>query len=168
LKFEFLQEKNRRIDMRKSTLLAIIALPLLINTFSFSYANASNTIEFLNSKPASEKLPFSEIVRVENTLYISGKIGINPITKTLVTTNFKAEASQTLTNIKQTLEAHGYSMKQIVKCTVMLTDINNFSAFNEVYTNYFSPPYPARSAFAVKELALNSHVEVECIASVVK
>ena len=57
-------------------------------------------------------------------------------------------------------------MHHVVKCLVMLTDIDDFPAFNKVYTQYFTPPYPARSAFAVKALALNSLVEVECIAAI--
>jgi reactive intermediate/imine deaminase len=139
---------------------------LLVCCIMFTTAHATNAVEFLNSKSASAKLPFSEIVRVNNTLYLSGQIGINPETKKLVEGGFIAEAKQTLTNIEQVLLKHGYSMKQIVKCTVMLTNITDFNSFNEVYTSFFSPPYPARSAFAVKKLALDSTVEVECIASV--
>ena len=154
--------------MKKLTLLAIIAIPCLLSYASFADAHTANTVDFLNSRPVSAKLPFSEIVRVENTLYLSGQIGINPATKKLAEGGFTAEAEQTLTNIKQTLKRHGYAMNQVVKCTVMLTDITDFKAFNEIYTSYFSPPYPARSAFAVNGLALNSKVEVECIATTAK
>lgn len=152
--------------MKKLTLLAITAIPCLLNYTSFANTHTANAVDFLNSKPASTKLPFSEIVRVENTLYLSGQIGINPATKKLAEGGFKAETEQTLTNIKQTLQRHGYTMNQVVKCTVMLTDITDFKAFNDIYTRYFSPPYPARSAFSVSGLALNSKVEVECIATI--
>ena len=123
------------------------------------------SVEFLNTKPASKTLPFSEIVRVENTLYLSGQIGLDPKTNKLAKGGVIAESNQTLTNIQHALKNHGYGMGNVVKCTVMLTDIADFAAFNRVYTRFFSPPYPARSAFAVNKLALNAKVEVECIAS---
>ena len=97
---------------------------------------------------------------------MSGQIGINPATGKLAAGGFEGEAKQTLENIKRTLEQHNYSMSNIVKCTVMLTNINDFKAFNAIYTQYFSVPYPARSAFAVNALALDSLVEVECIGAV--
>jgi 2-iminobutanoate/2-iminopropanoate deaminase len=69
-------------------------------------------------------------------------------------------------NIKKLLEAHGYSMKQLVKCTVMLADMADWPAFNEIYKSFFSGKYPARSAFGTTGLALGARVEVECIAAV--
>ncbi|WP_394223302.1 RidA family protein [Alteromonas gracilis] len=119
---------------------------------------------FLNSKPANPALPFSDIVRAGNTLFMSGQIGFDSSTGALAVGGFEAEAHQTMKNIKATLERYGYDMSQVVKCTVMLTDISDFAQFNTIYTQYFKPPYPARSAFAVKALALNSLLEVECIA----
>ena len=125
---------------------------------------APPAVEFLNAKPASPRLPFSDAVRVDHTLYLSGQIGLDPRTKQLAEGGFAAEAHQTLSNIQRTLTAHGYGMENIVKCTVMLTDIGDFKAFNAIYTKYFTPPYPSRSAFAVNELALGASVEVECLA----
>mgnify|MGYP003671757920 CR=1 FL=1 len=127
--------------LMKTALLASVLLT------GFAQAKPSN-VDFLNTGKANPNLPFSQIVKAGNALYMSGQIGINPVT-----------------NIKRTLEQHNYSMSNIVKCTVMLTDINDFKAFNAIYTQYFSAPYPARSAFAVKALALDSLVEVECIGS---
>ena len=75
------------------------------------------------------------------------------------------ELKITMENIKATLEVHGYSMKHLVKCTVMLADIDEWGSFNEVYKTFFSPPYPARSAFAASGLAVGARVEVECIAA---
>jgi len=135
----------------------------LITGSAFS---ASGNVDFLNTGKANPNLPFSQIVKAGNTLYMSGQIGINPATGKLATGGFEGETKQTLENIKRTLELHNYSMSNIVKCTVMLTDINDFKAFNAIYTQYFSAPYPARSAFAVKALALDSLVEVECIGAV--
>ena len=76
----------------------------------------------------------------------------------------KDEARQTLTNIRTTLEAHGYTMKDVVKCTVMLADIAKWGDFNEVYKTFFAEPYPARSAIGANGLAVGAQVEVECIA----
>ena len=137
-----------------------VAVELPLKTAS----SHKNSVTFLNSKPANAALPFSDIVLAGETLFMSGQIGFDPKTGALAPGGFEAEAHQTMKNIKNTLENYGYSMSQVVKCTVMLTDINDFAHFNKIYTQYFVPPYPARSAFAVKELALNSLIEVECIA----
>ena len=142
-------------------------ITLYISAFMCMSAHASSSnVEFLNTTKVAPNLPFSQIVKAGNTLYMSGQIGINPATGKLAAGGFEGEAKQTLENIKRTLEQHNYSMSNIVKCTVMLTNINDFKAFNAIYTQYFSAPYPARSAFAVKALALDSLVEVECIGAI--
>jgi len=123
-------------------------------------------IEFLNSgKVLPTALPFSEAVRVGRTLYLSGQIGIVPGTLELVPGGLKDEARQTLENIKTTLEAHGYALADVVKCTVMLADIAEWRVFNEVYATFFAKPHPARSALGASGLALGARVEVECIAA---
>lgn len=120
-------------------------------------------IEFLGSNP---EYPFSEAVRVGNTLYLSGQIGIDPATGGLVEGGIQPETRQTMTNIKAVVEKHGSTMDHVVKCTVMLADIAEWPAMNEVYTTFFPKNKPARSAFAGSGLALNSRVEIECIAIV--
>ena len=125
------------------------------------------SVEFLSSKVLSgeaSNLPFSEAVRVDNTYYLSGQIGVKPGTKSLVEGGIKEETRQTLKNIQMTLEASQLSMKNVVKCTVMLADIAEWPSFNEVYVTFFSKPYPARSAFASSGLAFGARVEVECLA----
>ncbi|MBH0059012.1 RidA family protein [Pseudoalteromonas sp. SWXJZ94C] len=144
-----------------NTLIKIVFIGSSLITCN-AFATSSN-VEFLNAGEANPNLPFSQIVKSGNTLYMSGQIGINPATGKLATGGFEGETKQTLENIKRTLKQHNYSMSNIVKCTVMLTDINDFKAFNAIYTQYFNAPYPARSAFAVNALALDSLVEVECI-----
>ena len=122
-------------------------------------------MEFLNSGTLlPDTLPFSEAVRVGNTIYLSGQMGIVPGRLELVAGGIEAEARQTMENIKTTLEAHGLAMSNIAKCTVMLADMADWPAFNEIYTSYFTRPYPARSAFCASGLALGGRVEVECIA----
>jgi 2-iminobutanoate/2-iminopropanoate deaminase len=125
-----------------------------------------NTVEFLNSGSLlPDGLPFSEAVRVGNTLYLSGQLGIAPGTLELVPGGIEAEAKQTLKNIRSTLQVYGYSMRDVVKCTVMLADIAEWPTFNEVYRGFFQPPYPARSAFGASGLALGARVELECMAA---
>jgi len=123
------------------------------------------TVEFLNSgKVYPAGVPLAEAVRVGDTLYLSGQIGIQPGTLKLVPGGIQEESKQALTNIRTTLEAHGYSMRDVVKCTVMLADIAKWGDFNEVYKSFFSEPYPARSALGANGLAVGAQVEVECIA----
>ena len=124
-------------------------------------------IEFLNSgKVLPDDLPFSEAVRVGNTLYLSGQMGIVPGTMRMAPGGVRDQVRQTMENIKTSLEAHGASMQNIVKCTVMLADISDWPAFNEVYRTYFEEGrYPARSAFGANALALGARLEIECVAA---
>ena len=147
------------------TAIAIAAATILAGAQP-ALADDKPAVEFLNSgKVVPTTLPFSEAVRAGDTLYLSGQVGIKPGTMQLVPGGTAEEARQALENIKASLEAHGYSMRNIVKCTVMLADIGEWAAFNEVYKTFFSAPYPARSAFGANGLALGARVEIECIAA---
>ncbi len=109
-------------------------------------------------------LPFSEAVRVDDTLYLSGQVGVKAGAMELVEGGIAAEARQTLENIRGVVEANGLTMNDIVKCTVMLEDISEWGVFNQIYADFFEAPYPARSAFGADGLALGARVEVECLA----
>ncbi|NMG08873.1 RidA family protein [Brasilonema sp. UFV-L1] len=128
----------------------------------------SDYVEYLTSpETTSMNLPFSEAVRVGNMLYLSGVIGNIPGKKQLVSGGIKAETKQTMENMKRILERHGSSIDQIIKCQVMLADMKEWNAMNEVYLSYFSASrLPARSALGVNSLALNARVEIECMATV--
>ena len=140
-------------------------LTFLILLFATFDAIVGEVPEFLNSNTILPPgFPFSEAVKVGDTLYLSGQVGVIPGTLKLKPGGIQAEARQTMDNIRQTLEAHGYEMKDLVKCTVMLADIAEWEKFNEVYITYFTGAYPARSAFGSSGLALDARVEVECIA----
>ncbi len=115
---------------------------------------------------SSQDLPFSDAVRVGNMLYLSGSIGNLPGGLDLVEGGIQAEARQAMDNIKATLEKYGSSMEEVVKCTVMLADIGEWGAFNEVYVTYFPGHKPARSAFGTTGLAAGARTEVECMATV--
>ena len=122
--------------------------------------------EFLNSgKVLGGELPFSEAVRHGDTLYLSGQIGIEPLTMKLVPGGIRAEARQALENIRSILAAQHRPLSAVVKCTVMLADIADWPAFNEVYRDFFAKPYPARSALGANGLALGARVEIECLAA---
>lgn len=127
---------------------------------------ASPDVEYLDAGtvlPAD--LPFSEAVRVDDMLYLSGMVGVVPGTDSLVAGGIGPEARRTLENIEAVLRAHGSSLDRVVKCTVFLADIGEWDAFNRVYRTFFSDPYPARSALGADGLALDARVEVECTAT---
>ncbi len=146
--------------------IAGFALLLLGVVLTPAAANADADVEHFNSGSVlPQDLPFSEAVRLGDTLYLSGQIGVKPGTLELVDGGMAAEARQTMDNIQSTLEASGRSMSDVVKCTVMLADMSEWAAFNEIYQDYFEPPYPARSAFGANGLALGARLEVECIAA---
>ncbi|WP_394805405.1 RidA family protein [Kordiimonas aestuarii] len=112
------------------------------------------------------KLPFSKALRVGNMLYLSGELGAKPGTMSLVPGGIGPETRQTMDNIKATLEAHGSDMDHVVKCLVMMADISEWAAMNEVYRTYFDDRFPARSAMGANGLALGARVEIECMATV--
>ena len=147
---------------------SLIACGIALASLSAAAAERPR-VEFLNP-PGSEAsgYPFSQAVRAGDTLYLSGQIGLDPKTGKLAPGGIEGEAKQTLQNVKDALAMHGHSLKDVVKCTVMLADIGEWGRFNEVYKTFFAPPYPARSAFAGSGLALGARVEVECIAYVGK
>ena len=105
------------------------------------------------------------MVRVDDMLYLSGQMGTVPGTLALVEGGMAAEARQALQNIQRVLQAHGYSLGHVVKCTVMLADMADWPAFNDVYCEFFKTPYPARSAFGTNGLALGSRLEIDVIAT---
>ncbi|KKD60640.1 endoribonuclease L-PSP [Grimontia sp. AD028] len=151
--------------MRNFLILFTICFSILATQPAF--AKRPKGIEFLNSGTVlPTHLPFSEAVRVDNTIYLSGQIGILPGTLTLAPGGIEAESRQTMENIKTSLNANGYNMSNLVKCTVLLADMSEWNTFNDIYRTYFSDKYPARSAIGANGLALGAKVEVECIAAI--
>ena len=124
-------------------------------------------VEYLQSSVTKEMgLPFSDAVRVGDMLFLSGQIGTRPGEMEVVPGGIEAETRQTMENIKAVLEANGSSMDRVVKCLVMMADIAEWPAMNEIYVTYFQDHFPARSAFAGTGLALGARVEIECWATV--
>ncbi len=109
--------------------------------------------------------PYSQAVEVNGILYVSGQVPLNPETMKVVEGGIKEQTDQVLKNIGSILEAAGYSFADVVKSTCLLSNIENFSAMNEVYGKYYSENKPARAAFAVKDLPLGVLIEIETIAT---
>jgi len=107
--------------------------------------------------------PYSQAVKAGNTVYLSGQIPLNPVTMTMVTDSFAAQARQVFDNLKAVAEASGGSLADAVKLTVLLSDLAYFAEVNEIMTEYFQAPYPARAAYAVKQLPKDADVEIEAI-----
>ena len=110
--------------------------------------------------------PYSQAIRVGNLIYTSGQIPINPATGQFVEGGIKEQTRQSLTNVKAILEEAGTSMVNVVKTTVFMADMNDFADMNAVYAEFFTEPFPARSAVAVKTLPKGALVEIEVIAEV--
>lgn len=108
--------------------------------------------------------PYSQAIEAGGVLYISGQLPVDPATGQFVADDIRELTRRSLTNIQNILAQAGLSMQNVVKTTVMLADIDDFAAMNEVYAEFFSDPYPARSAFAVRTLPKNARIEIECIA----
>ena len=108
--------------------------------------------------------PYSQAIQVGNLVYTSGQIPIDPSTGAFVEGGIKEQTRQSLTNVKTILEEVGLNMSNVVKTTVFMADMGNFAEMNAVYAEFFTEPYPARSAVAVKTLPKDALVEIEVVA----
>ena len=109
---------------------------------------------------------YSQAIQVGNFVFTSGQIPIDPATGTFTEGDIKEQTRQSLTNVKAILEETGLSMSNVVKTTVFMADMNDFADMNAVYAEFFTEPYPARSAVAVKTLPKGALVEIEVVAEV--
>jgi 2-iminobutanoate/2-iminopropanoate deaminase len=108
--------------------------------------------------------PYSAGVRVGSFVYTAGQLGINPNTGDFVPGGIEAETRQALENLKAVLESAGTSLGQVVKTTVFLKDMNDFGVMNQVYAQFFTESFPARSAVQVARLPKDGSVEIEAVA----
>jgi len=149
--------------------LPIALLPTLLLTAGMpgglSAQDKPPQVTFIAPAGAAATLPFSPGVRVGHMLYLSGQLGTDS-TNRLVAGGIEPETRQTLTNIKNFLDANGSGMDRVVRCLVMLADIAEWSRMNSVYVTFFPGPKPARSAMGASGLALGARVEIECTATV--
>ena len=140
-----------------------LMLPLMLAS---SAAHAAH-VEYLTSpEHEAQGLPFSEAVRVDDLIILSGQIGVLPGGTELAPGGIEGETHQVMANIRGVLERHGAGLEDIVKCTAMLADMAEWPAFNGVYASYFPGPKPARSAFGASGLGFDARLELECWAVV--
>lgn len=109
--------------------------------------------------------PYSQAIRANGFLYVSGQVALDPKTGEFAGTDIRQQTERTLENVKGILEAAGSNMHHVVKTTVFLKDINDFAAMNEVYAKFFTLAPPARSTVQVARLPKDALVEIEVIAS---
>ena len=108
--------------------------------------------------------PYSQAIEANGMIFASGQIPIDPATGQFVEGGIQEQTRQALTNARNILQAAGTDMENVIKTTVYLSDIHNFAAMNEVYAQFFTEPFPARSAVAVKDLPKGALVEIEVLA----
>ena len=122
--------------------------------------------KIISTKLAPQAIgPYSQAIKVQNQLFASGQIAINPATNEFVGGDIISETHQVMNNIKALLQSEGLTFDNVFKTTVFLADMNDFQNFNSVYATYFPNIKPARSCVQVAQLPKNAKVEVEIIAS---
>lgn len=109
--------------------------------------------------------PYSQAIEINGFVYASGQLPIDPATGAFPEGGVKEQTRQSLLNVKAILEEAGLALSNVVKTTVYLADMGDFAAMNEVYSQFFAQPFPARSAIAVKALPKGALVEVEVVAA---
>lgn len=120
--------------------------------------------EIINTDKAPAAIgTYSQAVKINDTVYISGQIGLIPETMELITDDIQAEIKQVFENISAICEAAGGSIDEVVKLTVLLTDLGDFTTLNEIMSGIFFEPYPARAAYEVAGLPKGGNVEIEAI-----
>ena len=108
--------------------------------------------------------PYSQAIRTDTMVYTAGQIGIDPASGELIAVSVEEQTRQALTNVRNVLEAAGSSMENVVKTTVFLKDMNDFSKMNAIYAEFFGENPPARSTIAVAGLPKGGLVEIEAVA----
>jgi 2-iminobutanoate/2-iminopropanoate deaminase len=143
-----------------------ILLSIFILSVSLQLVHAQETSGIIFHKSheiKKQSAPYSDAVEAGNLFFLAGQIGMDHSTRTMVEGGLKAETEQAIQNVRAVLQQHGLSLDQVVKCTVILSTMDDFAAFNEVYTKYFTKK-PARTTFAAAGLARNAKVEIDVIA----
>ncbi|MBN2790836.1 MAG: reactive intermediate/imine deaminase [Candidatus Delongbacteria bacterium] len=121
--------------------------------------------KMINTENAPKAIgPYSQAIEKNGILYISGQLPVDPATGKIVEGTITEQTEMVFKNIESILKEAGYSFSDVVKTTCLLSDMANFKAMNDVYSKYYSAPFPARAAFAVKELPLSVLIEIETIA----
>jgi 2-iminobutanoate/2-iminopropanoate deaminase len=144
---------------------AILLLVVLNGCGQTQHISEVKTAPIFHSshEPKKQDAPFSDAVQVGNVFYLSGQIGMDHKTRTLVKGGIEAETHQTLKNIEAVLRQHKLELTDVIKATVILDTIGDFAAFNQIYKTYL-PQKPARTTFAAEALARGAKIEIEVMA----
>jgi 2-iminobutanoate/2-iminopropanoate deaminase len=130
------------------------------------YFNKYINMKALNTEKAPKAIgPYSQAIEANGFVFVSGQLPVDPSTGNFAEGGIKELTRQSLTNMRNILAETGLDLSAVVKTTVFLSDMGDFAAMNEVYAQFFSEPFPARSAVAVKTLPKGALVEIECIAA---
>ncbi|NAY92988.1 RidA family protein [Muricauda sp. JGD-17] len=142
-----------------------VLLFVLMLGLSFStHAQEGTELVFHKSHEVKkQQAPFSDAVQAGNLFFLAGQIGMDHSTRTMVEGGIQAETEQVIMNIKAVLAQHGMTLDNVVKCTVILSTMDDFGAFNEIYSKHFTKK-PARTTFAASGLARNAKIEIEAMA----
>ncbi|MCM4168562.1 Putative aminoacrylate peracid reductase RutC [Arenibacter antarcticus] len=141
----------------------IIFICLLTSTTELMAQQVEIPIFHKSHVERKKNAPFSDAVQVGNLFFLSGQIGMDNHKSEVVSGGITAETEQTIHNIQEVLRQHGMELENVIKCTVILRNIDDFAAFNEVYTGYF-PQKPVRTTFAASGLAMDAKIEIEVVA----
>ncbi|CAA9227414.1 MAG: RidA/YER057c/UK114 superfamily protein [uncultured Adhaeribacter sp.] len=109
--------------------------------------------------------PYSQAVRANGVLYVSGQVALDPTSGEMVQTDIEAETHRVMQNLQAILSEAGLNFTHVVKCTIFVKDLNNFARINSVYGSYFTQNPPARETVEVSRLPKDANVEISCLAA---
>jgi 2-iminobutanoate/2-iminopropanoate deaminase len=152
--------------MKRRQALKTIGGAALVGPHLFANQTRRETMKkVIKTENAPEAIgPYSQAIAIDGMIFASGQIAIDPATGKLSQGSIEDQTRLVLNNLKAVLEAGGCTFDNVVKCTVFLEDMDDFSRMNAVYAEFFSPPYPARAAVQVARLPKDVKVEIEAIA----
>lgn len=145
-------------------LIKILLFFLLLMNFGCKNESKSIVKHHKSHEKSRQNVPFSDAVQVDNLYFLTGQIGKNHSTGKIVEGGIEAETTQTLKNIESVLNHHNLTLKDVVKCTVILADIDDFSKMNTIYRSFFTDNLPARTTFAAN-LVAGAKIEIEVVAA---
>jgi 2-iminobutanoate/2-iminopropanoate deaminase len=151
--------------MTKRSIFALICLAAILVFWGSAAQKADlGKKQVVTDKAPKASGPLSQAIAAGGFVFCSGQLPVDPATGKLVPGGIEDQTRQVLKNLSAVLEAGGSSLDQVVKCTVLMTDLSEFAAMNKVYAEFFKAPCPARATFQVGGLALGAKIEIECIA----
>jgi 2-iminobutanoate/2-iminopropanoate deaminase len=153
---------NRKI----TSILGVTLFLITVSHCTSATQETSTTKKQIKTATASDRSPFSQGIEVNGFLFLSGTLGIDAATGTLAGNDVVSQLTQIVANISDVLKEAGYTINDVVKATVFLTDMKNYAAMNEAYLTLFAAPYPARTCVEVSALPREGAlIEVEVIAA---